>query len=85
MCVCVCVCVRKRERGRERKLIMTHIILKTADISSLSPTLLATPTPPLHVALSSENLTLSVCVQEGGLLKCYFYDTRALSQGKVQA
>ena len=50
-----------------------------ADGSLLKSTLIPTPAPPLHVALSCDNITLSVCLQESGILKCYFYDIRSLS------
>lgn len=45
----------------------------------LGPTHIPTPATPVHVALSSDNLTLSVCVNENGVVKLYFYDTRALA------
>lgn len=50
-----------------------------ADGSLLKSTLIPTPSPPIHVALSCDSITLSVCLQESGLLKCYFYDTRGLA------
>lgn len=50
-----------------------------ADGSLLKSILIPTPSPPIHVALSCDSITLSVCLQESGLLKCYFYDTRGLA------
>lgn len=47
-----------------------------ADGSLLKSTLIPTPSPPIHIALSCDSITLSVCLQENGMLKCYFYDTR---------
>ena len=44
----------------------------------LKSVLIPTPSPPVHVALSCDSITLSVCLQESGILKCYFYDTRGL-------
>ncbi len=45
----------------------------------LGSTHIPTSAAPIHLALSSDNLTLSVCVNENGALKLYFYDVRALA------
>lgn len=60
------------------KCLSTHTHTP-ADGSLLNSTLIPTPSPPVHVALSCDSITLSVCVQANGELKCYFYDTRGLS------
>ncbi len=54
-------------------------IVSFIDVSMLKAELFPTPAPPTDVALSSNNLTLSVCVREGVVVKCLFYDIRILS------
>jgi nuclear pore complex protein Nup214 len=51
-----------------------------ADISCLRATHIPTPSPPLDVGLSCDELTLSVCLHDGKYLKCYFFDTRMLTK-----
>ncbi len=62
---------------------MTHYTVSwssiIADKANIGPTHIPTPAPPVHVALSSDGFTLSVCVKESGMVKIYFYDTRALA------
>jgi len=49
------------------------------DVSMLKPDLFPTLAPPTDVALSRDNLTLSVCVKEGAQVKVLFYDVRLLA------
>lgn len=50
-----------------------------ADIKCLKAVLLPTPAPPLDVSLSCDGLTLSVCLVDGGNLKCLFFDSKVLT------
>ena len=59
--------------------MFVFILFSTAQASSLGPTHIPTPAPPIDIGLSCDSLTLSVCLNEGGVLKIYFYDTRAFS------
>lgn len=58
---------------------MYNILFSLADGSLLKGTIIPTPSPPMNVALSCDDITLSVCLLENGILKCYFYDIRSLS------
>jgi len=50
-----------------------------AGVSSLKATLIPTHVPPLHVSLSCDSLTLCVALRENSIIKCLFYDTRAIT------
>lgn len=59
------------------------VLFSSADAGVLQATHFSTPSPPLHLSLSSHSLTLCVVWRLNHTLSLNFYDTRAVIASKV--